>query len=91
VSVEAAARGDLDGALFSSSLTVEHFLDCAKELDLYEAALQGLNEAVVGCIGNPTRDRARALGVEVEVVPEMAEFNTLAQAVVDRMTHNGSD
>ena len=90
-SVEAAARGDLDGALFSSSLTVQHFLDCAEDLDLREAALQGLNDAVVGCIGNPTRERARGLGVEVDVVPDEADFDALARAVVGRIEARDGD
>jgi uroporphyrinogen-III synthase len=84
VSVEAAARGDLDGALFSSSLTVENFLDCAEELELYDAALSGLNGCVVGAIGEPTRETAESLGVEVDVVPADAEFEALARAVVER-------
>jgi uroporphyrinogen-III synthase len=85
VSVEAAARGDLDGALFSSSLTVENFLACADELALTEAALAGLDEAVVGCIGEPTRETAESLGIDVDVVPEEAAFDALARAVVDRL------
>jgi len=90
-SVEAAARGALDGVLFSSSLTVEHFLDCADDLDLGEAALQGLNDAVVGCIGDPTRERAREMGVEVDVVPDEADFEALARAVVDRVEARSGD
>ena len=85
VSVEAAARGDLDGALFSSSLTVEHFLECAAELELREAAVAGLNDAVVGAIGQPTADRAAELGVDVDVVPDEADFETLARSVVERI------
>ena len=90
-SVEAAARGDLEGALFSSSLTVEHFLDCADDLELREATLDGLNDAVVGCIGEPTRGRARELGVEVDVVPEEADFGALARAVVARIEARDDD
>ena len=90
-SVEAAARGDLDGALFSSSLTVEHFLDCAADLEMGEATLNGLNDAVVGCIGDPTRQRAADLGVEVDVVPEEADFGTLARAVVARIEARDGD
>jgi uroporphyrinogen-III synthase len=90
-SVEVAARGALDGALFSSSLTVEHFLDCADDLGRREAALQGLNDAVVGCIGDPTRERARELGVEVDVVPDEADFDALARAVVDRIEARAGD
>ncbi|PSQ27329.1 uroporphyrinogen-III synthase [Halobacteriales archaeon QS_9_68_17] len=82
-SVELAADGDLDAALFTSSLTVEHFLDAAAERGVREAAVDGLNDAVVGAIGDPTRETAESLGIEVDVVPEEAAFESLATAAVE--------
>ncbi|MEF8840232.1 MAG: uroporphyrinogen-III synthase [Haloarculaceae archaeon] len=84
-SCERAARGELDGALFSSSLTVEHFVEAATERGIRGAALAGLNDAVVGAIGRPTADRAAESGIEVDVVPDEADFGTLARAVVERV------
>jgi uroporphyrinogen-III synthase len=84
-SCERAANGDLDGALFSSSLTVEHFLEAAADRGVREAAVAGLNDAVVGSIGRPTADRAAEFGVEVDVVPDTADFETLAREVVARI------
>ena len=84
-SCERAANGDLDGALFSSSLTVEHFLEAAADRDVREAAVEGLNGAVVGAIGRPTADRAAELGIEVDVVPDTADFETLVREVVGRI------
>ncbi|WP_135807177.1 uroporphyrinogen-III synthase [Halorussus marinus] len=78
-----AADGDLDAALFTSSLTVEHLLDAAAERGVREAAVAGLNDAVVGAIGPPTRETAEAAGIEVDVVPEAADFEALACAVVE--------
>ena len=85
ISVDRAAAGDLDAALFTSSLTVEHFLDAAAERGVREAALAGLNDAVVGTIGEPTRETAEELGVEVDVVAPTADFEALARAVVERL------
>lgn len=82
-SAELAAAGDLDAALFTSSLTVEHFVEAARERGVREAALGGLNDAVVGAIGAPTRETAEAAGVAVDVVPETADFETLACAAVE--------
>jgi len=79
---EAAAAGELDAALFTSSLTVEHFLAAAGTRGVREAALEGLDGAVVGAIGAPTAETARARGVAVEVVPETADFESLARAAV---------
>jgi uroporphyrinogen-III synthase len=84
-STAAAAAGDLDVALFTSSLTVEHFLDAAADRGRREAAIAGLGDAVVGTIGEPTKETAIEHGIAVDVVPETAEFERLARAVVDRL------
>lgn len=84
-SVDAAVDGGLDGACFTSSLTVEHFLETAAERGVREEALRGLDGAVVGAIGEPTRDAAASHGIDVDVVPEAAEFEALAREVVDRI------
>lgn len=83
-SIEAAAAGDLDVALFTSSLTVEHFLEIADERGLRDAAVDGLGGAVVGAIGQPTADTAEAGGIAVDVVPETADFGALVRAALAR-------
>ncbi|WP_058367527.1 uroporphyrinogen-III synthase [Haloparvum sedimenti] len=82
-SAELAAAGELEAAAFTSSLTVEHFLDAAAERGVREAAVAGLNDAVVGTIGHPTRETAENHGIEVDVVPDDATFEALATAVVE--------
>ena len=84
-SVAAAADGRLDGACFTSSLTLEHFLATADERGVREAAVDGLDRAVVGAIGEPTRESLAGHGVEVDVVPDVAAFEALAAAVVERL------
>lgn len=81
ISTEYAADGEIDGALFTSSLTVEHFLEAADERDGRQAAIDGLENAVVGAIGTPTRETAEEAGITVDSVPEQAEFETLARTV----------
>jgi uroporphyrinogen-III synthase len=85
-SAELAADGELDAALFTSSLTVEHFLEAADERGGREAAVAGLGAAVVGAIGDPTRTTAESHGIEVDVVPETASFEALARAAVGRLS-----
>jgi uroporphyrinogen-III synthase len=82
-SAERAAAGDLDVALFTSSLTVRHFLAAAVERGVREAAVAGLNDAVVGAIGDPTAETADEAGIEVDVVPDTADFEVLATTVVE--------
>jgi len=88
-SAELAAAGELDAALFTSSLTVEHFLDAAEERGVREAALAGLDDAVVGAIGVPTRETAEERGVAVDVVPRTAAFEALVERVVDALGERG--
>lgn len=80
-----AAAGELEGALFTSSLTLENFLAAAREKGVEADARAGLNEAVVGAIGDPTRETAESTGIAVDVVPEQASFEALARAVVSRL------
>jgi uroporphyrinogen-III synthase len=82
-SAELAAEGELGAALFTSSLTVEHFLEAAAERGIEDEALAGLAEAVVGTIGHPTKETAESLGIDVDIVPETADFETLACEVVE--------
>ena len=83
-SAELAAAGDLDGAAFTSSSTVEGFLAAAEERGIREAAVAGLEDAVVGAIAESPAETARDAGIAVDVVPETADFEALAQAVVER-------
>ncbi len=79
---ERAAAGDLDAALFTSSLTVEHFLAAAEQRGVRAAAVAGLEAAVVATIGRPTAETAEASGIDVDVVPAAADFETLARETV---------
>jgi len=85
VSAERAADGRLDAALFTSSLTVEHFLAAAEDRGVRAAALAGLEGAVVGVIGEPTRETAEDRGIGVDVVAPTADFEALARATVERL------
>jgi uroporphyrinogen-III synthase len=82
-----AADGDLDAALFTSSLTVENFLAAAADRGVREAAIAGLNhgDTFVGTIGEPTRETAEAHGIAVDAVPDRADFEALASAAMDRL------
>lgn len=86
VSAERAAEGTLDAILFTSSLTVEHFLTAAGERGLETEARTGLDDAVVGAIGEPTRETAHEHGIDVDVVPASVGFEELARAVVDELS-----
>ncbi|MFD1514541.1 uroporphyrinogen-III synthase [Halomarina rubra] len=84
-SVLLAVDGKLDGVLFTSPRTVDHFFECkAETLDDSEIQ-QALNGCVVGAIGSPTARRVRAYGLAVSVVPDSVEFEQLAEDTVERI------
>ncbi len=80
-----AAAGDLDAALFTSPLTVRHFLEAAADRGVADDVRDGLESTVVAAIGEPTRQAAADLDVDVDVVPEDATFETLLEAALDRL------
>jgi uroporphyrinogen-III synthase len=82
-SAELAADGDLDGAVFTSSLTVRHFVGAAAEQGIRDTTVSGLEDATVGAIGNPTKETAENAGISVDIVPDQADFETLACEVVE--------
>jgi len=82
-SAELAAERQLDAALFTSSLTVRHFLAAAADRGVRDAAIDGLREATVGAIGEPTKETAENAGISVDVVPAEADFDVLACDVVE--------
>lgn len=78
-----AAAGDLEAVLFTSSRTVSGFLDAAAERGVREEAIAGLENAVVGAIADAPAETAREEGITVDIVPEKADFDLLAAAVVE--------
>ncbi|ELY88059.1 uroporphyrinogen-III synthase [Natrialba taiwanensis] len=90
-STAAAAAGELDGACFTSSLTVAHFLEAAAERGVREEALAGLDEAVVGVIGEPTAATAAEYELDVDLVASEATFETLASETVDAVAERNRD
>lgn len=83
-SAELATEGRLDGAVFTSSSTVEGFLTAAEARTVREAAVSGLADAVVGVIAEGPAETACENGITVDVVPDEADFEALARAVVER-------
>ncbi|WP_254521872.1 uroporphyrinogen-III synthase [Natrinema caseinilyticum] len=86
IAAEMAADERLDAACFTSSMTVEHFLEAAAERGISEAALAGLDAATVGVIGEPTAETAAEHGIDVDLIASEATFERLAVETVDAAT-----
>lgn len=78
-STEQLVAGDIDVVLFTSSLTVQHFLEAAAERGIRANALRVLDDVVVGAIGPPTADTAASHRIPVDIVASEASFDVLAR------------
>lgn len=81
----------LDAYTFTSSLTAEHFLELADLAGPGAAeARRRVAGAAVGAIGEPTRETLEEAGIPVDVVPDEARVQALADALA-RHLGAGSD
>jgi len=72
---------DIAAVLFTSSMTVHSFFECAERISAYDRAVQTLKTRLVGAIGAPTAEVLRDFGVGVNVMPDKATFRSLVLAV----------
>ncbi|MDY6774778.1 MAG: uroporphyrinogen-III synthase [Halobacteria archaeon] len=88
--VEGVLEGEVDAVLFTSSLTVEHLLEAADSVGEKEEFIEKLNGndndndndgVFVGAIGEPTRETAESVGIDVDYVPEEETFESLASGL----------
>lgn len=82
--VDRVIEGTLEGLLFTSPLTVEHFIETARERDGPEPD-ELFADPIVGAIGEPTAAALRRAGVEPDVMADSAEFDELARAVLAKL------
>lgn len=82
-SIDAVRDGDVDGIAFTSSLTVERFLDLAADRGVEDAVRTALGALTVGAIGEPTARTAAENGLSVDVVADEATFESLAERIIE--------
>ena len=68
--VRAVVRGEVDVALFTTSVQIIHLLRIAREMDSEEALLRSFARIVVGSIGPITSEELRQHGLPVDFEPE---------------------
>jgi uroporphyrinogen-III synthase len=82
--VAAVVRGDVDVALFTTSVQVIHLLRIAKELDSEEALRRSFGRIVVGSIGPVTSEALREHGLPVDFEPEHPRMGFLVNEAAGR-------
>lgn len=84
-SISLTVEGELDGVLFTSPKTVEHFFDIAAERERTSTLQKKLEQTIVGAIGTPTERALRTKAVAVDIKPDSVGFEPLAEAVVQEI------
>ncbi|MGZ4916364.1 MAG: uroporphyrinogen-III synthase [Halobacteriota archaeon] len=82
-------EGNVAAVLFTSSMTVQSFFECALRLYDGQVIKQALRMHVVGAIGRPTAEALRSNGVNVDVVPKHATFADLMSSVHGALINRG--
>lgn len=85
VSVQATAAGEVDALAFTSSLTVEHFLEIAAAAGVEEAIMAQRPQLTVGAIGAPTAATLDAHGLDPDCTPTEATASALIEAIFETL------
>lgn len=81
---EALARGDIDVALFTTSVQVAHLFEMATSLGLAEQVQKGLARAVVASIGPTTSQELRGRGMTVDLEASHPKMGVLVTEAAER-------
>ncbi|HEV3480899.1 MAG TPA: uroporphyrinogen-III synthase [Candidatus Acidoferrales bacterium] len=82
--VHAIASGEIDMALFTTSVQVSHLLRVAEEMNLESRLRQGFERVVVGSIGPITSEELREHGLSVDFEPEHPKMGFLVNEAAQR-------
>lgn len=83
-SVESIARGEIDVALFTTSVQVMHLLRIAREMKLEEVVRSAFRRIAVGSIGPVTSEELREQGLPVDFEPEHPKMGFLVHEAASR-------
>jgi uroporphyrinogen-III synthase len=82
--IERLARGEVDIALFTTSIQVVHLLQVAEQMGLKEKALQALQRTVVASIGPVTSEELREHGIAPDFEPSHPKMGFLVNELAER-------
>jgi uroporphyrinogen-III synthase len=81
-------HGGIDAYAFTSSMTAEAFIEEGEKKYGVKQFGQSLNSAVIGAIGEPTKATLEGLGIDVDVTPKDATFESLMAALKKYVDEN---
>jgi uroporphyrinogen-III synthase len=80
----AVAEGQIDVALFTTSMQVVHLLEIARQYNLEHAVLQGLQSMAVASIGPTTSDELREQGITIDIEASHPKMGFLVRDAAER-------
>jgi uroporphyrinogen-III synthase len=82
--VEAIARGEIDIALFTTSIQVAHLLRMAREMNLEQELRRGFARILIGSIGPVTSEELREQGFSADFEPAHPKMGFLVNEAAQR-------
>jgi uroporphyrinogen-III synthase len=82
--IEAVARGEVDVALFTTSIQAIHLMQVAEEMGLRDALGKQFPRIVVGSIGPVTSEELRAQGIAPDMEPTHPKMGFLVKEVAEQ-------
>jgi uroporphyrinogen-III synthase len=82
--VTALSRGEIDVAMFTSSVQIYHLFQFADQMNLRQQVLQGLETTMVASIGPTTSGTLREHGIRVDMEPSHPKMGLLVKEAADR-------
>ncbi len=82
--IEAIANGEIDLALFTTSVQVVHLLRIAEELQLTDAVRKAFGKIVIGSIGPVTSETLREQGIAVDFEPSHPKMGFLVNEIAKK-------
>jgi uroporphyrinogen-III synthase len=82
--VEAMARGEIDVALFTTSIQIAHLLRIAREMNLEQELRRSFARILVGSIGPMTSEELREQGLSPDFEPAHPKMGFLVNEAAER-------
>jgi len=82
--IEAVARGEVDVALFTTSIQAIHLMQVAGEMGLRDALGKQFARIVVGSIGPVTSEELRAQGIAPDMEPTHPKMGFLVKEAAEQ-------
>jgi uroporphyrinogen-III synthase len=82
--VEAIARGEIDVALFTTSIQIAHLLQVAREMNLEQELRRSFARILVGSIGPMTSEELREQGLSADFEPAHPKMGFLVNEAAER-------